>query len=152
MPRTFAGQRDVLTEALRKIPPALDVLIKERPRLTTALEKLRVFSNTATRLVNDAQDDLVKNLKNLEPTIKALADVGPEFGMAIAAEFVFPFTQNFIDRAVRGDYFNLHVDLRPHDSTAQEGTAAWAPTGDSWKPVHRSPGTRIAELHTRSAA
>jgi hypothetical protein len=24
---------------------------------------------------------------------------------------VFPFTQNFVDRAVRGDYFNLHVQL-----------------------------------------
>jgi phospholipid/cholesterol/gamma-HCH transport system substrate-binding protein len=108
---TFADQRDVLTQALRKIPPALDVLIKERPRLTAALDKLRVFSNTATRLVNDAQADLVKNLKNLEPTIKALADVGPELGMGIAAVFVFPFTQNFVDRAVRGDYFNLHVDM-----------------------------------------
>jgi phospholipid/cholesterol/gamma-HCH transport system substrate-binding protein len=108
---TFAGQRDVLTEALRKIPPALDVLIRERPRLTTALDKLRVFSNTATGLINDTQADLVKNLKNLEPTIGALADVGPELDTAVAAAFVFPFTQNFVDRAVRGDYFNLHVDL-----------------------------------------
>jgi hypothetical protein len=62
-------------------------------------------------LVNDSQADLVKNLKNLEPTIRALADVGPEFGTALAAGFVFPFTQNFVDRAIRGDYFNLHVDL-----------------------------------------
>lgn len=108
---TFAGQRDVLTEALRKVPPALDVLIKERPRLTAALDHLRVFSNTATRLINDSQADLVQNLKNLEPTIRALADVGPELGSAVAAAFVFPFTQNFVDRAVRGDYFNLHVDL-----------------------------------------
>jgi virulence factor Mce-like protein len=108
---TFADQRDVLTQALQEIPPALDVLIKERPRLTAALDKLRVFSNTATRLVNDSQADLVKNLKNLEPTIRALADVGPEFGTALAAGFVFPFTQNFVDRAIRGDYFNLHVDL-----------------------------------------
>jgi phospholipid/cholesterol/gamma-HCH transport system substrate-binding protein len=108
---TFAGQRDVLTQALRKVPPALDVLIKERPRLTAALDKLRVFSNTATGLINDTQADLVKNLQNLEPTIRALADVGPELGTALAAAFVFPFTQNFVDRAVRGDYFNLHVDL-----------------------------------------
>src|SRR6201998_3412502 len=108
---TFAGQRDVLTEALRKVPPALDVLIHERPRLTTALDKLRIFSDTATGLINDSQADLVKNLKNLEPTIRALADVGPELDTAIAAGFVFPFTQNFVDRAVRGDYFNLHVDL-----------------------------------------
>lgn len=108
---TFADQRDVLAEALRKVPPALDVLIRERPRLTAALDRLRVFSNTATRLINDSQADLVANLQNLEPTIRALADVGPELGAAIAASFVFPFTQNFVDRAVRGDYFNLHVDL-----------------------------------------
>jgi virulence factor Mce-like protein len=107
----FAGQRDVLTQALRKVPPALDVLIRERPRLTTALDKLRVFSNTATRLINDSQADLVKNLQNLEPTIRALADVGPELDTGISAGFVFPFTQNFVDRAVRGDYFNLHVQL-----------------------------------------
>jgi phospholipid/cholesterol/gamma-HCH transport system substrate-binding protein len=108
---TFAGQRDVLTRALRKIPPALDVFIRERPRLTTALDKLRVFSNTATGLINDTQADLVKNLQNLEPTLCALADVGPALDTALAAAPVFPFTQNFVDRAVRGDYFNLHLQL-----------------------------------------
>jgi phospholipid/cholesterol/gamma-HCH transport system substrate-binding protein len=108
---TFAAQRDVITEALRRLPPALEVLIKERPRLTAALDHLRTFSNTATGLINDTQADLVRNLKNLEPTIKGLADVGPNLDLALAALTVFPFTQNFVDRAVRGDYFNLHVDL-----------------------------------------
>ena len=108
---TFAAQHDVITEALRKLPPALNVLIKERPRLTAALDHLRTFSNTATGLVNDTQADLVRNLKNLEPTIKGLADVGPSLDLALAALTVFPFTQNFVDRAVRGDYFNLHVQL-----------------------------------------
>jgi virulence factor Mce-like protein len=108
---TFATQRDVITQALRTVPPALDVLIKERPRLTAALDGLRKFSNTATGLINDTQADLVRNLKNLEPTVKGLADVGPDLDKAIAALTVFPFTQNFVDRAVRGDYFNLHVQL-----------------------------------------
>ncbi len=108
---TFAGQRDVLTQALRKVPPALDVLIKERPRLTAALDHLRAFSNTATTLINNTQVDLVRNLKNLEPTIRGLADVGPDLDMALAAATVYPFTQNVVDRAVRGDYFNLHVEL-----------------------------------------
>jgi phospholipid/cholesterol/gamma-HCH transport system substrate-binding protein len=108
---TFAAQRDVITQALRKLPPALDVLIKERPRLTAALDGLRKFSNTATGLINDTQADLVRNLKNLEPTVKGLADVGPDLDTALAALTVFPFTQNFVDRAVRGDYFNLHVQL-----------------------------------------
>ncbi|MDT5273457.1 MAG: phospholipid/cholesterol/gamma-HCH transport system substrate-binding protein, partial [Mycobacterium sp.] len=108
---TFAAQHDVITQALRKVPPALDVLIKERPRLTAALDGLRKFSNTATGLINDTQADLVRNLKNLEPTVKGLAEVGPEIDTALAALSVFPFTQNFVDRAVRGDYFNLHVIL-----------------------------------------
>ena len=105
--KTFAGQRDVITEALNKIPPALDVLIKERPNITTALEKLGTFSDTATRLVNDTQADLVRNLQNLEPTIRALADVGPDLVTDIAYATHYPFSQGLIDRGVRGDYMNL---------------------------------------------
>jgi len=137
---TFADQRDVLTQALRKIPPALDVLIKERPRFTAALDKLRVFSNTATRLVNDSQADLVKNLKNLEPTVRALADVGPELGMAVAAATVFPFTQNFVDRAVRGDYFNLHVDLDLSIPRLKRGLMLGTHWGQLDEPLVPAPG------------
>jgi virulence factor Mce-like protein len=110
---TFASQHEVIADALRKIPPALDVLIRERPRLTAALDKLHVFSDTATRLVNDAQVDLVQDLRNLEPTLRALADVGPELPILLGYIPTFPFTQNFIDRAIRGDYFNVFavVDL-----------------------------------------
>lgn len=54
------------------------MLIRERPRITAVLDELRVFSNTATQLINDTQADLVKNLQNLEPTIRAVADVGPD--------------------------------------------------------------------------
>jgi virulence factor Mce-like protein len=80
----LAGQRDVITQALNTIPPALDVLLSERPRIITALDKLRVFSDTATTLVNDAGADLVKNLQNLEPVLGALADVGPDLDAALA--------------------------------------------------------------------
>lgn len=110
---TLAGQKDIITQALNKIPPALDVLNRERPRLTTALNKLGTFGDTATRLVNDAGSDLVTNLENLEPTLKALADVGPDLDTAISYAPTFPFTQSFIDRYVRGDYVNGYfiIDL-----------------------------------------
>ncbi len=108
---TLAGQRDVITQALNKIPPALDVLIRERPNITTALEKLGVFSDTATRLVNDSKDDLVKNLQNLEPTFRALADIGPGLDDALAYATVFPYGQQLIDRGLKGDYFNLFAIL-----------------------------------------
>jgi virulence factor Mce-like protein len=108
---TFAGRRDVITAALQRIPRALEVLDRERPQLTTALDKLGVFSNTATRLVNDTQDDLVKNLEGLQPTIQALADVGPDLDASLAYATVFPYGQNLIDRAVRGDFINLFATI-----------------------------------------
>jgi virulence factor Mce-like protein len=108
---TFAGQRDVITNALQRIPPALDVLVKERPRITTALEKLGTFSDVATRLINDSQADLVQNLKNLEPTVKVLADLGPDLDLVLSRLPIFPYGQSFIDRAVRGDYQNLFLDI-----------------------------------------
>ncbi|WP_414098498.1 MCE family protein [Mycobacterium triplex] len=138
---TFAAQRDVLTEALHKIPPALEVLIKERPRLTEALDHLRAFSNTANRLVNDAQEDLIRNLKNLEPALKALADVGPELGMAVAALFLFPFNQNFVDRAVRGDYFNITADLDLTIPRLKRGLMLGTHWGQPDMPIPPAPGT-----------
>ena len=106
---TFAGQRDVLTRALDRIPPALDVLVAERPRLTAALDKLGSFSTLAGDLVNETQADLVRNLRNLEPTLRSLADVGPELNQALAYFTAFPYGQSTIDRAIRGDYLNQYI-------------------------------------------
>lgn len=103
----FAGQRDVIDRALKEIPPALDVLIKERPNLTTALEKLGQFGDTAAGLVNDAGDDLVADLKNLEPALKALVDIGPDLSSALIWATAFPYGPGFADKITRGDYINL---------------------------------------------
>jgi phospholipid/cholesterol/gamma-HCH transport system substrate-binding protein len=108
---TFAAQRDVITRALDRVPPAMDVLIAQRPRFTTALEKLGTFSGTANQLVNDSQDDLVTNLKNLEPALKALVEVGTDLGTVLGYVPTFPYTQSFMDRGIRGDYYNLFATV-----------------------------------------
>ena len=107
----LAAHSDVISSALHNIPPALDVLTRERPRITTALTKLGAFSDIATRFVNDSQGDLVKNLENLAPTIRALADLGPDLDTILAYATTFPFSQNFIDRGVKGDYVNVFAVL-----------------------------------------
>lgn len=104
---TFAGQRDVIDRALKDIPPAIDVLIKERPTFTTALQRLGTFSDTATGLVNDAGDDLVRDLDNLGPILGALADIGPDLNLAVLWATAFPYGPTFADRITRGDYINL---------------------------------------------
>ncbi|WP_322858158.1 MCE family protein [Mycobacterium europaeum] len=140
---TLAGQSGVITQALQRIPPALDVLIQERPRITTALEKFRVFSNTATGLINATHADLVANLKNLEPTVRALADVGPSLDTVLAFAPAYPYPQNFIDRAIRGDYLNefitfdftiprLKRGLLLGTRWGQEGATLVPAPGDPW--------------------
>lgn len=137
---TFASQREVISQALRKIPPALDVLIRERPRIIAALDKLRVFSNTATHLVNETQADLVKNLQNLEPTIQALAEVGPDLSTVLGYVPTFPFTQNFIDRAVRGDYFNVFAVIDMTIPRLKRTLLAGTRWGDPDAPLVPAPG------------
>ena len=106
---TFASQRDVIDRALKELPPAIDVLIKERPNFTTALDRLGKFSDTTTTLVNDAGDDLVKNLENLGPVLGALADIGPDLNEAVLWASAFPYGPTFADRITRGDYINLYA-------------------------------------------
>ncbi len=140
---TFAGQRDVITRALEKIPPALDVLIKERPRFTTALQKLGTFSATANQFVNESQADLVRNLKNLEPALKALANVGPQLTSVLEYAPHFPFTQNFMDRVIRGDYYNLfaYFDLTiPHLKRSLMMGTRWEQGDAQNVPVPGDPG------------
>ncbi|HEY9313231.1 MCE family protein [Williamsia sp.] len=127
---TFATQRDVLSVALQKIPPALEVLVRERPQLTTALEKLRVFSDTAGGVISSVQEDLVTDLQNLAPTLRSLADVGPQLDKGIAFTTVFPYGQKTIDRAVRGDYFNLHATVDLTVERLQRELLLGTPLGD----------------------
>ncbi|MGE2835168.1 MCE family protein [Mycobacterium sp. SMC-4] len=106
---TFAGQREVIDRALKEVPPAIDVLIEQRPQFTTALQKLGEFSDTTTGLVNDAGDDLIKNLENLGPILGALADIGPDLNLAVLWATAFPYGPTFADRITRGDYINLYA-------------------------------------------
>ena len=108
---TLADHTEVIDRVLREVPTAIDVLDRELPNITTALDKLRVFGDLATRLVADSKSDLVTNLQNLSPTVQAIADVGPELVDALLEVTTFPYTQNFIDRAIRGDYMNLFLTM-----------------------------------------
>ena len=128
------------------------MLIAEQPRITTALDKLRVFSDTSTRLVNDSQADLVTNLRNLDPTIRALADVGDGLDQALAIATVFPLSQNVIDRGARGDFMNLFAVIDLTIPRLKRSFEAGYPLGSA----RRSPGAGarrplLPALHLRPA-
>lgn len=139
---TFAGQRDVITAALAKIPPAMDALIKQRPQLTTALTKLGEFSSVANRLATDSKADLVANLKNITPALAAFTALGPDVDTVLEYLPHFPFTGSFIDRAIRGDYYNLFavIDLTvPRLKHSMFLGTRWGEEGTQLVPVPGDP-------------
>ena len=137
---TLAAQNEVLANALRKLPPALRALEEERPRLTTALDRLRVLSDVAGGTITDTQADLVANLDNLGPTLKSLADVGTDIDEALAYATVFPFGQSTIDRGLRGDYMNLFVTIDLTRNRTKKTVGLGTRFGDERAPTVPAPG------------
>jgi phospholipid/cholesterol/gamma-HCH transport system substrate-binding protein len=129
-----------IAAALHTLPETLDILLRERPRITNALEELGKFSDTAAAVATDTKTDLVRNLTNLAPTIQALADVGPDIDTALAFLPVYPLGQNVIDRGVRGDYMNLFVTLDLTRNRLKRGLAAGTRWGDEDIPLVPAPG------------
>lgn len=139
---TFAGQREVLTGALERIPPALEVLDRQRPQIVTAMRKLGEFSDTATHLIGESHDDIVRNLRNLEPAVRALADVGPDLATALTFLPTYPYTQEFIDRGIRGDYMNQFIVFDFTISRLKSGIflgTRWGEPGASLVPAPGDP-------------
>ena len=137
---TLSDQKGTISAALNRIPRALDVLIKEQPRFTAALDKMRMFSDTATTVVDGAHADLVTTLRNLGPTVAALADVGPDLDSVLAYLPAFPYPQDFIDRGIKGDYVNFFAILDFTIPRLKRALAVGTRWGQPHAPVVPAPG------------
>jgi phospholipid/cholesterol/gamma-HCH transport system substrate-binding protein len=102
-----AAQKQVVDRALQTIPDALKVLADQRDLLANALDSLGKFSALAADSVNRTKESLVNELKQLGPTLKALADAGPSMTRSLSYFATYPWANETMDYWVRGDYGNL---------------------------------------------
>lgn len=105
----FAAQKPVLDKALKTVPDALAVLRDQRNQLADALVQLGRFSALAADSVNQTKTALVQELRDLGPTLKALADAGPSLTRALSLYPTFPWPKETLDNWMRGDYGNLSL-------------------------------------------
>jgi hypothetical protein len=91
-------------------------------------------------VVNDTQADLVTNLHNLEPIVCSLANVGPDLDRGLSLLSSYPLTQDFIDRAVRGDYINLFATLDLTVNRLKSGMFLGTRWGKEGLPLVPAPG------------
>jgi phospholipid/cholesterol/gamma-HCH transport system substrate-binding protein len=108
-----AEQKPVVDKALKTIPEALAVLNDQRGHLVDALDTLGKFSALAADSVNMTKENLVKELQEVGPVLKSLADAGPALTRSLDFFATFPFPRPTLAKWLRGDSGNLTaiVDL-----------------------------------------
>ncbi|MFI7670673.1 MCE family protein [Nocardia sp. NPDC049526] len=110
---TVNRQDETLSHALDSIPPALAVLNTERDKLVQAVTAVGDFSRKANDVVVASRDDVVQNLRNLEPALRALGDAGQGLTRSLGIYATYPWPERNLDKWIRGDYANLSavIDL-----------------------------------------
>lgn len=107
----LGAQRRVLADAVEGMQPALEVLNREREDLTRMLVALDDLGRTAQRVVDASQQDLVANLRNVQPALRALADAGSSLAKSLNLVTTFPFPASGVPASCKGDYCNIFVTL-----------------------------------------
>ncbi|MGW1891488.1 MCE family protein [Streptomyces sp. NPDC002004] len=106
--KRIGKEKKTIAVAVDTMPPALKVLADQRHKLTRMLTALSELGRTGTRVVNASRDDVVADLKHLQPILKQLNRAGADLPNSLELLTTYPFPRNAVD-AVRGDYVNLKV-------------------------------------------
>jgi phospholipid/cholesterol/gamma-HCH transport system substrate-binding protein len=107
---TLAQQREKIAVALTDLEPGLRVIAEQRTQLVTLLQSLDKLSDVATDTVIKSRDDIVADLKALQPTLQKLAESGQNLPKAFELLLTYPFPDAAVD-GIKGDYTNLYADL-----------------------------------------
>lgn len=127
------AQEGTITEALDELPEAMEVLDEQRDELVGLLKALERLGDVATGVIRRSKDDTLAVLRDLDPTLKNLADTGDDLATSMRALLSFPFSdaitgnsvavamepcpeqapggRGLYDSACFGDYANLDVRL-----------------------------------------
>jgi phospholipid/cholesterol/gamma-HCH transport system substrate-binding protein len=104
----LVGQTGHIDTALDRLEPGLAVLNEQRDQLVDMLKALDRLSDVAVDTVHRSHDDLVADLRALEPTLRQLARAGDDIPNSLQILLSYPFP-DYALKALKGDYFNTDV-------------------------------------------
>jgi phospholipid/cholesterol/gamma-HCH transport system substrate-binding protein len=102
----LAAQRTTIGDAVGALGPGLTVLAEQRAQLTGTLTALGDLGRVGTRVVTQSRDDLVANLRALQPILDQLVRAGDDLPKSLDFMLSYPFPPN-ADGAIVGDFVNL---------------------------------------------
>jgi phospholipid/cholesterol/gamma-HCH transport system substrate-binding protein len=112
----LVGQTGHIDTALDRLEPGLAVLNEQRDQLVDMLKALDRLSGVAVDTVHRSHDDLVADLRALEPTLRQLAKAGDDIPNSLQLLLTYPFPDYALN-ALKGDYFNTDVYVNMDLST-----------------------------------
>lgn len=109
---TLVTQTGNLTTALDHLAPGLKVVTEQRDQLVGMLDALNRLSGVAVDTVNKSGDQLIANLKALQPSLHKLVEAGDNLPKALQILLTYPFP-DYAGNVIKGDYANVEatVDL-----------------------------------------
>lgn len=141
---TLEKDKTKIANALEGLSPGMQVLVEQRPQLVAMLEALDKLSKVTIRTLDEAQDDIVADLKLLDPILDQLAKAGSDLPYALEILFTYPFPDEVLN-AIRGDYLNLFMvtNFRTPDGCRSKGCEWLQPAvgGGSGGSVTSRPGS-----------
>ncbi len=112
---TLKAQKQTITTALDTVGPGLKVLADQRTQLVAMLQALSKLGVVGTRVIKASKDDVLADLRALQPTLEQLVRSGTYLPKALEIMLTFPFPRTVQD-GIRGDFTNLYatadLDLR----------------------------------------
>lgn len=118
----LAARKDQIGTVLQDLSPGLKVLDQQRASLVTMLQALQRLSGVAVHTINASKDNMVASLQDLAPILGNLADAGNNLPRALQVLLTYPFTDEVMNGAIKGDYLNVYLSL-----TAANGTSIIPP-------------------------
>jgi phospholipid/cholesterol/gamma-HCH transport system substrate-binding protein len=109
---TLVGQTGNLTNALDNLAPGLKIVTEQRDQLVGMLQALNQLSGVAVDTVNKSGDELIANLRALQPSLHSLVKAGQDLPNALQILLTYPLP-DYAGNVIKGDYANVEatVDL-----------------------------------------
>ena len=117
---TLVEEKDVIADALDAAGPAIEVLQGQHDELVEALEELEKLGKVGTDVINSVKDELITELRYVEPILRNLADTGKPLVPGLLKALSYPFPMDAA-KTIHGDFANVVFKMQFKLTPVSEG-------------------------------
>ena len=134
--KTLETDKAKIVTVLDGLSPGMKVLVEQRKQFVAMLSALDRLSDVTVDTLDSAQDDIVADLKALDPILSGLAKSGSDLPNSLQILLTYPFPDSVLG-AVKGDYLNVFVqtNFRTLPAGCVAIGCAWSQVADPNQPA-----------------